>query len=216
MKNFVIIILIFTNIFMLILINANDDFESKIFSEEKAESFKDLNNNKKYDKGEPFEDLNQNNKWDSSITEFIHRKNNIETIKLNGVVREQKIYFDNNRLKEVRKFDSSEEKHGVWTEYFESNSPYNKNNIKTETVYKKGKLIERIEYFSTGELKQMYTTDINYSNITDVINYYPDGQIQSEGKKILTKSGKEAWYGNWVFYNRDGTIKQEKVFDQNL
>ena len=216
MKNFLIFILIISNIITLLLLKSNDDFENKIYSEEKAEVFQDLNNNMRYDSGEPFDDLNQNGQWDSSITEFIHKKNNIETLKLNGIVREQKIYFENNRIKEIRKFDSLEQKSGVWVTYFETNSPDLKNNIKTETVYENGKLVEGIEYFFTGEVKQIYTKDVNYNNVTDVINYYPDGQIQSEGKKILTKSGKEAWYGNWVFYNRDGTIKQEKVFDQNL
>jgi len=46
------------------------------------------------------------------------------------------------------------------------------------------------------------------------INYYPNGSIESEGTLLFSDSPvvDSFEYGEWKYYNEDGTLKETKVF----
>jgi len=217
MKNIVIIaLLILNSIFIYVLLK--DDSHSnldKIFSEKKAEPFEDLNGNREYDLGEPFEDLNGSGKWDDAIREYTEESEEVKRLFINGELVEEIIYFKKPQIKEIRKYHNGI-KHGDWIIYYQDNSDSLKPKIKVELKYVDGGLVQKIEYYISGQVKQLsWNPDLD--SVTDIINYYPSGQKKSEGQKILMESGKDAWYGDWIWYNeKDGSVKQEESFNEDL
>ena len=78
-------------------------------------------------------------------------------------------------------------------------------------------MVESISYYSNGEIKQLVVADGQIDNYYYEINYYPNGQPASEGIKIQPENGKnKLFYGDWIWYNEDGVIKQEKTFDVSI
>tara|TARA_Y100001970_G_C14233505_1_gene860291 strand:- start:594 stop:1250 length:657 start_codon:yes stop_codon:yes gene_type:complete len=218
MKNIVIILLVILNAsFIYIILNADSNPRSnKIFSEEKkAEPFEDLNGNGQYDKGEPYDDENGNGIWDDAIREYRLETEDVTKRFINGKLVEEIIYFNKPQIKEVREYSEGIE-HGDWKIYYPSNSDSLKPKIKVELKYVNGGLVQKIEYYISGQVKQLsWNPDLD--SITDIINYYPNGEKQSEGQMIMTKTGKNVWYGGWIWYNEeDGSVKEERIFDQGL
>jgi len=187
----------------------------KSFSEKTAENFKDLNGNRIYDLGEPFEDSNGNGKWDDAIREYIEESADMKRLFVNGELSEEIIYFEKPQIKEIRKYNKGI-KDGDWTIYYKDSPDSLNPEIKVELKYANGGLVQKIEYYTSGQVKQLsWNPDLD--SITDIINYYPSGQKESEGQKILMESGKDAWYGDWIWYNEiDGSVKEEKTFNQDL
>ena len=217
MKNIVIIaLLILNSIFIYLFLKDNSRTQwVKSFSQEEAEPFKDLNGNRRYDLGEPFEDLNNNGKWDDAVRKYTEESVDMKRLFVNGELSEEIIYFEKPQIKEIRKYNKGI-KHGDWTIYYKDSPDSLKPEIKVELKYTNGGLVQKIEYYISGQVKQLsWNPDLD--SITDIINYYPSGQKKSEGQKILMESGKDAWYGDWIWYNEiDGSVKEEKTFNQDL
>jgi len=217
MKNIVIIaLLILNSIFIYLFLKDNSRTQwVKSFSEKTAENFKDLNGNRIYDLGEPFEDSNGNGKWDDAIREYIEESADMKRLFVNGELSEEIIYFEKPQIKEIRKYNKGI-KDGDWTIYYKDSPDSLNPEIKVELKYANGGLVQKIEYYTSGQVKQLsWNPDLD--SITDIINYYPSGQKESEGQKILMESGKDAWYGDWIWYNEiDGSVKEEKTFNQDL
>ena len=217
MKNIIIIALIVLNGFLMYnyINNSYSNQVNKTFSEKKAEVFNDLNRNGKYDFGEVFEDFNGNNKWDDAIREYVEDYEYMTKRFVNGELIEEVVYYNKPYVKEIRKYNNGL-KHGDWTIFYQSNVDSLNPSIKVELKYINDFLVQKIEYFNSGQVKQLsWNPDLD--SITDIINYYPSGQKKSEGQKILMESGKDAWYGDWIWYNEsDGSVKDEKTFNQDL
>ena len=45
-----------------------------------------------------------------------------------------------------------------------------------------------------------------------ITRHYKNGNIESEGKMIVSKNGNEAFYDRWIWYDIDGSIKKEQSF----
>ena len=215
MKNIAIISLIILNSVFIYLLYSSDSKVDKIFSEKEAEPFRDLNGNGEYNIGEPFEDLNANKRWDDAVRKYIEKTVDMERLFINGKLSQETIYFEDGQINGIRKYNNGI-KHGDWIIYYESNSDSLQPKIKTELEYVDGGLIEEVEYFTTGMRKKL-SSNPNSDSIIDIINYFSSGQKHSEGQMILTKSGMDAWYGDWIWYNEeDGSVKNEQSFDKDF
>ena len=146
--------------------------------------------------------------------EIIESDNEIhKRVLIDTKLDEEIIYFKSGQIKEVRKYKDGK-KDGSWIIYYENNNPLSKNKIKKESQYIDDILQESVKYNRDGIIEQLSLPESK--RITMVTNYYLNGQIKSQGKTILTNSGNQAWYGSWIWYNKDGSIKNEKFFNQDL
>lgn len=70
---------------------------------------------------------------------------------------------------------------------------------------------EEVVYYKNGNRKQyfMYEED----NIVNIITNYQNGQIESQGKKIQFNGKNDIFHGTWIWYNEDGTIREERKFN---
>ncbi len=70
---------------------------------------------------------------------------------------------------------------------------------------------EEVIYHKNGNRKQylVYEQD----NIVNITTNYPNGSKESEGRKISFNGKNDIFHGRWIWYNKDGTIREEKNFD---
>jgi len=220
-KNIIILALIISNGIYIYLFYKQDSEVKKIFNETPGELYEDLNGNGQYDIGEPYSDSNNNGKWDAAKREYI------EEMYVDGLITEKRIrmdgnliqeifYFENGQIKEQKNY-KSDKLHGVSNLYFENEYIDQPLQVEKELKYHDGKLMESVLYYNNGEVKQLVAADKQRANYYYEINYYPNGQPASEGMKIQPENGKnKLFYGDWIWYNEDGVIKQEKTFDVSL
>ena len=159
--------------------------------------------------------MNGNGKWDDAIREYTEESEEMKRLFINGELVEEIIYFKKPQIKERREYNNGI-KHGDWIIYYQDNSDSLKPKIKVELKYVDGGLVQKIEYYISGQVKQLsWNPDLD--SITDIIDYYPSGQKKSEGQKILMESGNDVLYGDWIWYNeQDGSVKHEDSFNEDL
>ena len=110
--------------------------------------------------------------------------------------------FDNMQLQQQGTFDSNGKEIGKWIKYYQNNQ------IKSEKWYdnsgNKTKLW--VEWFESGNYKKKITYKNNKK--TDETVYYKNGNKKRKGN--YNNDGKRD--GKWYFYDKEGKIKETKVF----
>ena len=71
---------------------------------------------------------------------------------------------------------------------------------------------EEVHYYPDGSIKKLIVKNQS-NNIRIIVTYYLNGQIESQGKMKLAKSGNEMLHDQWIWFNVDGTIRQEAFYD---
>ena len=111
---------------------------------------------------------------------------------------------------------------------------YDNNEIKyKKLVFPDGKVVESF-FFENGTLDKEKTylnskpsLDVSYhrdgsrksllvyekDNLVSIITNYPNGQIESEGKKLRFSGKNDMYHGRWIWYNQDGTVRDERNFN---
>ncbi|MAV64269.1 MAG: hypothetical protein CBD97_00685 [Pelagibacteraceae bacterium TMED237] len=128
-------------------------------------------------------------------------------IVVNSDLIKELYFYINGKIKEEYNYKNGR-KNGAWSSYRDNGS------IKEDGIYQDGVLKEIANYYPSGSIKQLSFSESN--KIRLITTYYPNGNIESQGKKILSKNGNEAFYGRWIWYNYDGTFKDEMVFNSSL
>ena len=70
-----------------------------------------------------------------------------------------------------------------------------------------------VDYRYEGSIRKLSVPMQNADSSQMITNYYSNGQIESMGKVRLMDEGKKAKYGNWIWYDEQGFVKQERSFD---
>ena len=122
------------------------------------------------------------------------------------IVKESYYYIDGN-VKEECNYKNGK-KHGLWATYHQDGR------IREDGRYENGELKEVATYYDNGSIKELSYPETEIIRL--ITTYFPNGNVESQGKKILSKNGNEAFYGRWLWYNIDGTLKDEMVFDSDL
>ena len=136
----------------------------------------------------------------------------IERILIDGVLVKESIYSSNGAKKEVRNYKDSQ-KHGDWVTYYQNNDTINKDRKKQYSSYKSGRLLEMVDYRYGGSIRKLSVPMQYEENSHMITNYYSNGQIESMGKVRLIEKGKKTKYGNWIWYDEQGFVKQERSFE---
>ena len=84
-------------------------------------------------------------------------------------------------------------------------------NIEKEKVYFNSKPYEEVVYYQNGNRKSYsrYEKD----NLVNITTNHPNGQMESQGKKLRFNGKNDMYYGRWIWYNSDGTVRDEKNFN---
>ena len=220
-KNIIILGLIISNGIFIYFFYKQDSQVKKIFNETAGEPYTDLNGNGQWDNGETYTDLNGNDQYDKSRREYIEEfyidvVMSEKRIRIDGDLNQELFYFESGQVKEEKNY-SNDKLHGTCKLYYENEYIDDPLQLEKEMKYNNGNLIEAILYYDNGERKQLIEADSQMKNYYHEINYYPNGQRASEGMKFQPENGKnKLLYGNWIWYDEDGVIKQEKTYDVNL
>ena len=136
----------------------------------------------------------------------------IERILIDGVLTKESVYFSDGGKKEVRNYKDNK-KHGDWVTYYRNNDTINKQRKKQYSSYKNGSLLELVDYRYGGSIRKL-SVPMQYTDNSQMItNYHSNGQIESMGKVRLSKEGKKSRYGTWIWYNEQGFVTKERLFD---
>jgi antitoxin component YwqK of YwqJK toxin-antitoxin module len=109
----------------------------------------------------------------------------------------------------INKFDKQGNRVGKWKSYWDDQQ------IQAIGKYKAGWQKGVWKYYDQqGNLSQ---TQRHFKDKTiDIVYLYPNGKIESRGKaKIqIDEQGNIQffWFDQWLFYNADGTLKNEKYY----
>jgi antitoxin component YwqK of YwqJK toxin-antitoxin module len=136
----------------------------------------------------------------------------VKRILLDGSLVQESVYFSDGSKKEIRNYNNNQ-KHGDWIIYYQNNDTINKDRKKQYSSYKDGKLLEMVDYRYEGSIRKLSVPMQNAESSQMITNYYSNGQIESMGKVRLIEEGKKTKYGNWIWYDEQGFVRQEKSFD---
>ena len=136
----------------------------------------------------------------------------VERLLIDGALIKESVYFSDGRKKEVRNYKDNQ-KHGDWVTYYQNNDTINKERKKQYSNYKNGSLLELVDYRYEGSIRKL-SVPMQYTDNSQMItNYYSNGQIESMGKVRFSKEGKKSRYGAWIWYNDQGFVTKERLFD---
>ena len=83
--------------------------------------------------------------------------------------------------------------------------------IEKERTSLDSKPYEEVVYYQNGNRKRYSVYE--QENIVNITTNYPNGQIESQGRKTRSNGKNDMYYGRWIWYNQDGTIRDEKNFN---
>ncbi len=86
---------------------------------------------------------------------------------------------------------------------------YEDGRLKSVARYNSGYLIQKKEYYNTGELHNT-SYFIDGTEFFKIFYYYKNGQLQKEGK--IDRSGLES--GEWLYYSEDNQLLKMEVYEK--
>lgn len=101
-------------------------------------------------------------------------------------------------------------RHGRWV-YRDSTS---NDLLISKGRYRQGNEVGKWKHYTNGVL---FRQEKFQGNKAQVINYYPNKKVESEGTTGLDRSAEMIhWYydGRWSFYSEDGELDSVKTFDK--